>query len=317
MPDSTTNAISESGSGTKGNDAYLAAAHRFAPVVTFYRDGDEGSEERYYPCSIDFLLTHSTLRRGRHDYSRHNTSAPPGLVFFNKQFHIFYRDPHGSGVGHLVSDDGITGWRGAVHEYTGHNTSSGISAVIFYDKASNRDLLHLFYRDETGNGIYHRTSPDGENWSAVQYIGLDCDGKPKAIAAPDCIYVVAVDAGGNGIMYAKSTDGNSFSHDYTGYNTNRWTSPGVAWYRNKFHIFFQDHNGNGVMHITSDTGEGKSWTRPVSWHFGAKTSAGPEVVAVGDKLHLFYRELDRQLHLPPVLSRRRRLVGRGQHRCQL
>jgi hypothetical protein len=50
---------------THSNEDYITAAHRFAPVVTFYHDGDPGSEERYWPCSIDFLLEHSTLRRGR------------------------------------------------------------------------------------------------------------------------------------------------------------------------------------------------------------------------------------------------------------
>jgi hypothetical protein len=274
------------------NEEYLAAAQRFAPVVTFYQDGDAGSEERYYPCSIDFLLSHSTLRRGRRDYTGTNTAAPPGLVYFptpEGNFHIFYRD--GSDIRHLVSGDGITGWRSATNPRVGMSSSSGITAVAFHDQATDQDLLHIFYRDPTGNGLYHQTSADGEHWSGVQYLGLDIDGTPKAIATPTCIYVVACDHDGDGIMFAKSTDGQNWGHDYTGYNTNRWRSPGVAWYRNQFHIFFQDSNNNtGVMHITSPDGENRNWQRPASWYTRCNTSAGPEVVAAGDILHLFFRD---------------------------
>jgi len=272
------------------NEDYLAAARRFAPVVTFYQDGDTGSEERYYPCSIDFLLARSTLRRGRRNYTGTNTTAPPGLVYFptaEGNFHIFY---HNGEIGHLVSGDGISGWRSAATR-VGMNSSSGITAVVFRDRAINIDLLHIFYRDPTGNGLYHQTSRDGATWSSVQYLGLDIDGTPKAIATLTCIYLVACDHGGDGIMYAKSTDGQNWSHDYTGYNTNPGRSPGVAWYGNQFHIFFQDSNKNtGVMHITSPDGEHRNWQRPASWYTRCNTSAGPEAVAAQDALHLFYRD---------------------------
>src|SRR3954447_11111645 len=185
------------------NDEYLAAARRFAPVVTFYHDGDAGSEERYWPCSIDFLLEHSTLRRGRHDYSGYNTNGgtPPGIAWFEDQCHIFFQDHRGNGVMHIVSSDGLGGWARPASWYHGSNTSAAPSAVEF------EDTLHLFFRDATGNAIYHESSTTGDDWNWVGSIGLDCDGQPEVIATPNCLYLVAVDAGGNGIMYAKSTDG--------------------------------------------------------------------------------------------------------------
>ena len=268
------------------NSDYLAAARRFAPVVTFYRDGDSGSEEPYYPCSIDFLLARSTLRRGEHDYTGYNTNrwTPPGVARFKDTLHIFFQDHNGNGLMHVASPDGLGGWGRPASWYHGANTSAGPSAVEFQGK------LHLFYRDATGNGIYHEVSTTGDDWTWVGYFGLDCDGQPKVIATPTCLYLVAVDAGGNGIMYAKSTDGVNFSHEYTGYNTNSATPPGVAWFDGQFHLFFQDHNGNGLMHITSPSGEGRSWSRPASWYHGVNTSAGPEAVAAGGKLHLFFRD---------------------------
>jgi hypothetical protein len=275
------------GNGQPGhsNEEYLAAAQRFAPVVTFYHDGDAGSEEQSWPCSIDFLLEHSTLRRGQHDYSGYNTNGgtPPGIAWFKDRCHIFFQDHGGNGVMHIVSPDGLGGWDRPASWYHGSNTSAGPSAVEF------RGKLHLFFRDPTGNGMYHESSSTGDDWNWVGSVGLDCDGQPEVIATRECLYLVAVDAGGNGIMYAKSTDGEHFSHGYTGYNTNSWTSPSVAWFNNEFHIFFQDHGGNGLMHITSPTGEG-GWNRPASWYHGVNTSAGPAAVAANGKLHLFFRD---------------------------
>jgi hypothetical protein len=63
----------------------------------------------------------------------------------------------------------------------------------------------------------------------------------------------------------------------------------VAWFNNEFHICFQDHGCNGLMHITNLTGEGRGWNRPASWYHGVNTSAGPAAVAAGGKVHLFYR----------------------------
>jgi hypothetical protein len=78
-------------------------------------------------------------------------------------------------------------------------------------------------------------------------------------------------------------------HDYSGYSTNGGTPPGIAWFKDQCHICFQDHGGNGLMHITNLTGEGRGWNRPASWYHGVNTSAGPAAVAAGGKVHVFYR----------------------------
>jgi hypothetical protein len=280
------------------NDEYLAAAQRFAPVVTFYKDGDEGSEERYYPCSIEFLLAHSTLKRGGlTNYIGINTSAPPGMVYFETpqgNYHIFSRDPNGTGIMHLVSGDGLNGWGPAQGDNINHQTSSGVSAVVFNNQ------VHLFYRDPGGNGIYHRVSSDGFDFSGGPgwYFGLDCDGTPTATANDKSIVLLACDAGGNGIMWATSTDGVNFAHGYTGFNTNNGVSPGVAWYGNQFHGFFLDHDQDfesgfkkhvGILHIIAPSGAG-DWGRVANWYSGADASNGPEAVVAKDRLHLFFRD---------------------------
>jgi hypothetical protein len=241
--------------------------------------------------------TNSNTDDDDHRQSHVNDGTPPGIAWLDGKFHIFFKDHNGRGVMHITSLDGLSGWERPASWYTGQDASEGPSAVAFGGK------LHLFYRDATGNGIYHRSSTNGDDWGGVSYFGLDCDGQPKVIATPACIYLVAVDAGGNGIMYAKSEDGENFRHDYTGYNTNgsgyefpygigQVTEPAVAWFNNLFHIFFQDHHGYGVMHITSPDGEGRNWSRPASWYTGANTSTGPEAVVAAGKLHLFHRGID-------------------------
>ena len=138
----------------------------------------------------------------------HNTSANrPGIVAFNGNYHIFYKDngpraPYSkdkTGVMHIVSADGES-WRGAGSFHVLNAETSSSPAAVAYNGE-----LHLFYRDNGGNAIYHVFSGDGNKfeWVDPRNIGLDLDEGPGAAVLDDMLCLAGVDAGNNnGIMRA-------------------------------------------------------------------------------------------------------------------
>lgn len=78
------------------------------------------------------------------------------------------------------------------------------------------------------------------------------------------------------------------NNGYTGYNTNPYCPPAIASFNNLFHVFFKDHGGNGVMHLTS--ADGIQWTRPNSFYTGVNTSSGPRPVVYMGTLYVFFRD---------------------------
>ncbi|KAK4941310.1 hypothetical protein LTR10_018720 [Elasticomyces elasticus] len=268
-------------------EKYDVVAQKFAPIVTFYRDGDQGSDERCYPCSIEWLLPQTSLKKNRVSYTLWNTNSghPPSVAWFNNSFHMFFQDQGNyvdGGIMHVKSQDA---WEWANSDgdfYTGHNCSDPPHVITFQDK------LHLFWRDGGGNGMMHRYSTDGQNWSNPQYLGINIDNQPHGVVWGNELFVVAVDHSGNGIMFVSTTDGENFTTGYTGYNTNNGTPMSVVAFDNALHLFFQDHNGQTIMHLVST--DGKQWDRPASWNTGLYTSNGPTAVVHNGALHLFFKD---------------------------
>jgi hypothetical protein len=77
-------------------------------------------------------------------------------------------------------------------------------------------------------------------------------------------------------------------HDngYTGFNTS--ARPSIVAHKGLFHVFFRDHGGNGLMHITSP--DGISWSPADPFRLDITTSAGPCPLAGDDALDLFFRD---------------------------
>jgi hypothetical protein len=138
----------------------------------------------------------------------HSTSAErPGIVAFNNQYHIFYKDggregypsyAYKTGVLHAFSPDGES-WHGANPFHILNTQTSGSPAAVAYDGD-----LHLFYRDNGGNAAYHVLSGDGFkfDWVDPRNTGLDLDDGPSAAVLDDMLCLAAVDANNNGIMRA-------------------------------------------------------------------------------------------------------------------
>lgn len=215
-----------------------------------------------------------------------DASAPPAIVAFGDKFHILYRDGAGNGLMHIVSHDGKE-WRNARQFHPQAEISAGPCAVVYENK------LHVFVRDGAhggSNGILHFISdhPDGESLQAASpgYIGLDCEGQPSAAVLGGKLCIVARAAKGNGIMYALHQPGHGWIHGNTMFNTS--SAPTIAAYGDRFHVFYKDGDGKGIMHI--DSMDGVNWKRAAVYHPDFTTSAAPAAIVASNQLHLFFRD---------------------------
>jgi hypothetical protein len=265
-----------------GGSVIEALAEAILPVIKFDdTNGVYGPQTQSYWASR--LIPKFNISTG---YTGSNTNAdtPPSITFFKGLYHIFFQDYKGKGIMHLVSADGIT-WAKPTSWYTGKPTSAGPCSIVY------ENLLHVFYRDGDGNGILHIQSADGENWQPARqsYIGINCDKQPSAAVVNNRLCVTAVDHNSNKIRWAVQTSINGdWSHGDTGYTTNPSTPPCVVAFGNLFHLFFQDYNGKGIMHLTSP--DGVRWMQSEVFYTGYETSSGPAAVVFGNLLYLFYRD---------------------------
>lgn len=74
---------------------------------------------------------------------------------------------------------------------------------------------------------------------------------------------------------------------YTGHNTNPSTPPSITTFKNQYHVFFQDHDRTGIMHISSSDGE--NWPKD-EMYTGRASSSGPCSIVYENTLHVFYRD---------------------------
>lgn len=217
------------------------------------------------------------------DYTT-NQGAPPDICYFKDQYHIFFQDRNGTGIMHIISSDGVN-WSRPISFYTGYTTTAGPCCVVF------ENLLHVFFRDGSGNGLLHMVSTDGINWSGANpfYLGINCDNQPAAAVLNGKLCVAMIDHGGNGIMCSVQTGVNgTWNNIYTGYNTNPSSPVGLIAFNNQFHLFFQDHNGKGIMHITSP--DGLKWSGSEVFYTGFNASSGPAAIVAGKWVYIFFRD---------------------------
>jgi hypothetical protein len=169
----------------------------------------------------------------------------------------------------------------------GQDTSSGPCAIQYKDK------LYLFFRDGAGNGMLHYQSEDGYHWhfpsEANWYLDINIDLRPSAAVLGDTFCVVGKDHNGTGIMFA-TFDGKQWHPGFSGLTTSG--APTVVAHRDRFHVYFIDGSGNGILHGISDNGT--QWARAdltgIPLYVGVESSAGPAAVEVGDSIRMFYRD---------------------------
>ena len=85
--------------------------------------------------------------------------------------------------------------------------------------------------------------------------------------------------------------GGKWASGYTGWNTNNvdpCAPPCIAAFGGVFHLFFMDHNGRGILHLTS--ADGTKWSQSDVFYTGSDTSAGPASITFDKLLYVFFRD---------------------------
>ncbi|MCU1284066.1 MAG: hypothetical protein JWO13_416 [Acidobacteriales bacterium] len=95
-------------------------------------------------------------------------------------------------------------------------------------------------------------------------------------------------------VYLAATSGESwaFTNRYTGVNTS--AGPGIVAVDGKFHVFFRDGNGNGILHISSENAlewaPDSTWSPKASWYIGLNCDDKPAAAILGEVLSLVARD---------------------------
>jgi hypothetical protein len=139
----------------------------------------------------------------KHGNTGHTSRAPrPGIVAFGGQYHMFYKDGgdngNNRGIMHIFSDNGES-WAGATPFHVADTKTSASPTAVAYGAK-----LHLFYRDDSGNAIFHTASANGYEFIAANPFntGLDLDDGPAAAAIGNTLCLAGVEVDGTRIMRA-------------------------------------------------------------------------------------------------------------------
>jgi endonuclease/exonuclease/phosphatase family metal-dependent hydrolase len=184
-------------------------------------------------------------------------------------------------------------WR---HFYTGFNTTAPPGVVAYKGK------FHLFYRDGGGNAIFHRSSTDGEKWTNHVSLGIDTGGSVFPIEFDKKIHLLSVDPGdgpgslgGQIFCHVKTNDNDEWGRGNwtgrTGIGITTRSDISAAVFDNKLFVVSKDNgsdsDSSGLMWSILDR-PGARW-RP-EHPANLITSGSPGVIAIGGRLHLYYRD---------------------------
>lgn len=219
-----------------------------------------------------------------------NRGTPPALCTFRGEIHCLYQQTGNNDLTHVRSPNGL--YWDQPHQAVVPNTktggkiatSAGPCCVVY------RNRLHVFFREERGDGIHHVHSLDGTTWSAPTFIGARTRSHLSVAALGDSLMLAYVNFEGDGIMYSQLQGDklDKWSHANTGHTTSA-SRPGIVAFNGRYHLFYRDGNGNGVMHIWYAGSDG--WKGANPFHvLNTQTSSSPVATAYDGKLHLFYRD---------------------------
>lgn len=212
------------------------------------------------------------------------TIASPGIIHFEGQFQLFYRDGYNQ-VMQRSSPDGIT-W--SAPTYIGFDTGGGIRPVIFLGR-----LFLLFVTAEPDGGpilriIKEKAGWGRTSWSGSMSIGIHTRADISAAVFNDKLYVVSFEGSPNessGIMLSVCDN----KGQWKGRNIEHLKSsgaPGIIAHNGLLRMFYRDPNGNALFY--AETPDGVQW--PVNNYNTGRDSvySGIYPIELDGGIRLFY-----------------------------
>jgi endonuclease/exonuclease/phosphatase family metal-dependent hydrolase len=215
-------------------------------------------------------------------------SRLPSAAALHGRLVVVSRELYSTRILSAIFDKSTSEWH---HHDTRLNTQASPGIVNFQDK------FHLFYQHDEGNAIFHSSSTDGEHWDDWENIGINTGGSVCPVVYEGSLYLFFVDPDGEegGMIFytikvTKNEEcgpGNWSVRMATGITTRLDISATVF-----NHILVVVSKDNGLQDESS--GIMCSFLKPGStgWEFyhpdGLETVGAPGVIAVGDRLHVYY-----------------------------
>jgi hypothetical protein len=180
-----------------------------------------------------------------------NLDGKTEIGVFRNSTHLFYLDYNGNGVwnGASVDKQYNFGISGDIPVSGDWNNDGRTEIGVF------RNSTHMFYQDYNGNGVWNGSVVDRQyNFGIAGDIPVtgdwNNDGKTEIGVFRNSTHLFYLDYNGNGVWNGAAVDkmynfGISGDIPVTGdWNADGRTEIGV--FRNFTHLFYLDHNGNGV-----------------------------------------------------------------------
>lgn len=262
-------------------------------------------------------------------YAGYDTATGPSVMALSdNKFHLFYQAAGSPSICHLISGDGLQ-WTPASPLVTPATTTGGHCATMyrgqiwvlfrnphgvdFYGSWSPdgqnlvlggptylagdghptatefNGYLCMVVVDAGGKAVmWARYDPTTGAWSHGD-TGMRTSASPCIVSFRGQIRLYYRDAHGDGIMYATSNDGATWTGvghilnaatgrpDYTCSN-----GPRAVVYKNQLKLFFQDASGNGILCLTSN--DGYQFTPEPDWYVGLNTRGEFSAACLNDRV---------------------------------
>lgn len=241
----------------------------------------------HFPLRVDLMITTRAafpIWTRKTSYTNVNASARPSLVEFNNTLHMYQRRNDGSQIiEHWRSADGST-WDKDNPFDIGITSSAGPTAIV------DGKTVRIFFRSGNGANIYEMVSEGSSRFERKKPdwdTGMLADHEVSAALLQGGLCLVGLEHNGSRIIRAYRGAGqNAFSVASTGFRSG--SPPSIVAYQGRFHVFYQDLDGTGIMHIVST--DGLNWSESPTRYTGYTTSAGPSAIAFEDRIHVFFRD---------------------------
>ena len=254
---------------------------KFCPVLVFH------PEEKFLPCSIEYLLSRSDLRYRNFGFPNpitgQTSSSTPSITTFNQWLYMVYQDSKGFDIYVTRSQDGLA-WQGTTRI---PSVRGGSPTIVAF-----RNRLWLVWHSVLSSQLWIADSADGLKWENIRKIDGQHAWRTALTVFNNELFMVYTDSASSQLWSSRSIDGS------------KWTGTAHIVGQHSSHVSLTVFGGKIVMvygHAALDNPkfyiseyDGKGWT-PGRVILGS-AGTGPSLVTIDGALFLTYNDASEKLY---------------------
>lgn len=254
----------------------LDVVKTYSPVFRFHEN------EKYYPCSIEYLLQNSTLLYRNFSIANQitgqSTSDTPAIASFNGWLYMVYRDSNGFDLYVTRSPDGIT-WQDT-QKISG--VQGGSPTLVEFE-----NKLWLIWHGLFSAQLWIAHSEDGLHFEGIQKIAGQKAWNTAITVYDGELFMVYADSASSQLWMSQSADGSTWTNTrhIDGQMT---TNPAVTTFEDNVVMVYVDPGiDTSTLFVSTYTSQ-KGWT-PAKVISGQQASA-PALTTFENCLFMTYSE---------------------------